>query len=197
MPCTTPHLLPPLPFAPCPATLSCLCSHHNKPGADGALLCLADSDRQALSANSLPGNQLTGLDSARCLYHFSPPSVGGADGGDRAAEYRGDKAVGGGLQQVLGDLCADRIMPLSEAPWDWSDTRATNRCKQPPAEPPRIPPWHIHIVVYWRVAYIWIKDLCAREHRTGMPRWDPRGKEMLGFHCCSLLVSFKLDFVRK
>lgn len=70
-----PHIPP---FAPCPAALSCLCSHHNKPGADGALLCLADSDRQPLSANSLSGHQLTGLDSARCFYHFSSPSVGGA-----------------------------------------------------------------------------------------------------------------------
>lgn len=90
MPCTTsPHPPTHPPFAPCPAALSCLCSHHNKPGADGALLCLADSDRQALSANSLLGNQLTGLDSARCFYHFSSPSVGGAGGRRRRQRHSG------------------------------------------------------------------------------------------------------------
>lgn len=80
-------------FALCPAALSRLCSHHNEPGADGALLCLADSDRQALLANSLPGNQLTGLDSARCFFFFiifSSPAEGGVGDGDRAGEQRGD-----------------------------------------------------------------------------------------------------------
>ena len=40
------------PLACCPAALSCLCSHHNKPGADGALL---RGDRRALSSNSCLG----------------------------------------------------------------------------------------------------------------------------------------------
>lgn len=73
-------LPPPAPslLTPPPSPL-CLCSHHNKPGADGASapLCLAHGDRQPLPANSLPGNQLTGLDSARCCCNSSSPTVGG------------------------------------------------------------------------------------------------------------------------
>ncbi|KAK5913036.1 hypothetical protein CesoFtcFv8_002857 [Champsocephalus esox] len=51
------------------------------------VLCfaLARSDRQPLSANRLPENQLTGLHSARCFYHCSSPihrssSSGGISG---------------------------------------------------------------------------------------------------------------------
>ncbi|KAM7402611.1 hypothetical protein PAMP_017834 [Pampus punctatissimus] len=109
MPCTpTPsptHTAPTSPHMPRRPLLPLFSSQQ----ADGALLCLADSDRQELSANSLLVDQLTGLDSARCFYHFRSPSVGGA-AADRAEEYRE-------LQQV-GDLSADRTMPLSEAPCD-------------------------------------------------------------------------------
>lgn len=123
-----PPISPPThpPVAPCPAALSCLCSHHNKPGADGALLCLAGSDGQALSANSLLGNQLTGLDSARCFYHFSSPSVGGAgrQAGRQAAAATQRRNIGAtkrslvGCGQQVGDLSADSTMRLPEAPWD-------------------------------------------------------------------------------
>ena len=172
MPCTTPHLpTHTSPVAPCPAALSCLCSHHNKPGADGALLCLAGSDGQALAANSLLGNQLTGLDSARCFYHFSSPSVGGAgrQAGRQAGRRRRQRHSGGISGRQSGrwlvadsrlEISADSTMRLPEAPWDWADTRTTNRCKQPPAEPPRTgyPPSSFgtitlisFILAYWRV----------------------------------------------
>lgn len=110
--CPPPHHLhppslpsPPRLSNPCPRRLLslppslspsplCLCSHHNKPGADGAsaLLCLAHGDRQPLSANSLPGNQLTGLDSARCCCNSSS-TVGGGGGGGVVNWKQGEEAT--------------------------------------------------------------------------------------------------------
>ena len=189
-----PTISPPThpPVAPCPAALSCLCSHHNKPGADGALLCLAGSDGQPLSANSLLGNQLTGLDSARCFYHFSSPSVGGAGrqgGSDTAEEYRGDKAVGGvfaGSRLEISLQTAPCVSPRRPGTERIHERQIAVNSRQPnplqdriPPPPPPPPPlaqshWsHLFLRID---ANIWIKELRAWEHRTGMPtRWEPRG----------------------
>ncbi|KAK5873008.1 hypothetical protein PBY51_013657 [Eleginops maclovinus] len=55
------------------------------------VLCfaLANSDRQALSANRLPGNQLTGLHSTRCFYHFSSPIRRRSSSGGISARHTG------------------------------------------------------------------------------------------------------------
>ncbi|KAK2862558.1 hypothetical protein Q5P01_002091 [Channa striata] len=159
MPC--PPLHPPKhpPLAPCPAALSCLCSHHNKPGADGALLRLADGDRQAPAANRLQRNQLTALGSARCFDRLSSPSVGGAgagggDGSGSAEEYRG-------LELSLQTApCLSPGRPGT----DWTHKRqiAANNgglCEETFVLLP-VDPFD---------AEIWMKEPCARERRTGMP----------------------------
>lgn len=141
MPCATPPPPPPNnPLAPCPSAFSRLCSHHNKPGADGALLCLADGDRQPLSTNSLLGNQLTSLDSARCFYHSSPPSVGraGSGGSDRRGilqRQTGGWLVGWWVAAGWRSLCRAHHVSLRRA-LGLIGYQATNRCKQPPADPP-------------------------------------------------------------
>lgn len=89
--------------------------------------CLAHGDRQPLPANSLPGNQLTGLDSARCCCNSSSPTVGGGGAGAAAAAAAADaterwntsgrqSALSPGLQQVerRGDLSAHSVMRLGD-----------------------------------------------------------------------------------
>lgn len=51
--------------------------------------------------------------------------------------------------------------------WDWSDTQATNRCKQPPAEPPGHPFGTTALfIVYWRVC-LDKEPVRSREKQTG------------------------------
>ncbi|KAK5934532.1 hypothetical protein CgunFtcFv8_014923 [Champsocephalus gunnari] len=72
------------------------------------VLCfaLARSDRQPLSANRLPENQLTGLHSARCFYHCSSPIHRSQQRRNIGATHR----LSVGLQQV-GDLRAACLPP--------------------------------------------------------------------------------------
>lgn len=134
MPCSTP-LCPqpsslPSPAAPPPSPAFVLITTSPEQMA----LCFAVTDVR--SPPIAASESADWLDGARCFDRLSPPSAGGAGGGDKAGGHRGDtnrSASGcGGSRFSL-----QRASCLSW--WDRSDTRSTNRCTQPPAEPPGHP----------------------------------------------------------
>ena len=194
-----PHASLPLrPMPRHPAALSCLCSHHNKPGADGSLLrfALPGGDRQSLSANSLLGNQLTGLDSARCFYHLSSPFY--------TERSRRQQCQCGGISEVANRwwwVAAGRG-PHHVSLWH-SGTNGIRKRQLAVNSHPLSSVWYrdmCYCAVWWSRsvgivpfiffffsfffypffyptdAYTWMKEPCAWEQPTGMPtRWDLSG----------------------
>lgn len=145
--------------------------------------CLAHGDRQPLPANSLPGNQLTGLDSARCCCNSSSPTVGGGGGGAAAAAAAAaadaterwntsgrQSALSPGCSRLRGGEISPRTASCVSVIGYTSGDTPLMRAEAPLQD--RIPPCLAppRYLLSLPDASIWIKELRARGERTRMPR---------------------------